>query len=416
VRNKAISQEISKLKLQIANNSCTLAVTCTNTSTNAAGDESTYGFSKYIIKGTWATGEEFTVTTDTYEVESDFGARIWLYFNGMYPEDYDIQWSSSTDGSYGNHSTPTGVYTFVDYVEVGYNTDTTTTIKTKANCVTKTGIDTVLSENSENPVQNKVITAAINGNKTSFYGICTSSTENDAKEVTIDGVTALKEGMDFYIYFDYGNHLKAETAITLNINDLGARTVTFDGVDGFESYNSISYGCFHLIYTNDTFVLANSIAMSSNTADYSNTANVARTVHAGSIGLPQLTDSLKTYSTTPQKIGSWTDGTPIWRVAFKYTLTDDDKNSLASSDEIDLCNYCKTISNTSEYCLYLKWGATIISGDTPCVIDDINLTPVSNTGCDVDTSQITADYVQNAGATYICGWIEFVTPESNLTS
>jgi len=117
-----------------------------------------------------------------------------------------------------------------------------------------------------------------------------------------------------------------------------------------------------------------------------------------------------------ERIGTWIDGTPIWRVMFRYALEDTDREDFTNNSTMSLTSYCKTVSSSSDYCIYLRWGATLISGETPCLIDDMNLVPTSNIECDVDTSQVSEAYIKSASPTYLYGWIEFATPESKLAS
>ena len=44
-------------------------------------------------------------------------------------------------------------------------------------------------------------------------------------------------------------------------------------------------------------------------------------LHNGAVSLDKLASDLRTYSTSPKRVGAWIDGTPIWRVAFSGLLT-----------------------------------------------------------------------------------------------
>ena len=126
------------------------------------------------------------------------------------------------------------------------------------------------------------------------------------------------------------------------------------------------------------------------------------------------------YSSTPVKIGTWVDGTPVWRWAFKYTFTDEDKSSTSGSI-------------FSEKLYYIPYK-NFLAKDYPVRLLDYNflLTAESDNPNVIDDRPIGANsrYQQYGGFstswvvelpesgpqnfTGISGWIEFATPESNI--
>lgn len=104
----------------------------------------------------------------------------------------------------------------------------------------------------------------------------------------------------------------------------------------------------------------------------------------------------QSYNTTPTKVGTWIDGTPIWRWTFKETV-----------DEIDLHYQEKTImpplNNTMNYFVINTFAQTYCS--SPNIVDDKVVTYT-------DTGNYKMSSTLNVDGVY--GWVEFVTPESNI--
>lgn len=104
-----------------------------------------------------------------------------------------------------------------------------------------------------------------------------------------------------------------------------------------------------------------------------------------------------TYSSDkPVRIGTWIDGTPIWRWTFKETV-----------DEIDLHDQEKTImpplNNTMNYFVVNTFAQTYYS--SPNIVDD-KVATYTDTGIYKMSSTFNVDGIY--------GWVEFVTPESNI--
>lgn len=108
------------------------------------------------------------------------------------------------------------------------------------------------------------------------------------------------------------------------------------------------------------------------------------------------------YSTTPIKIGEWIDGTPIWRIAFEKNFTEENLN--AKSVGVGELISVKNANNafTADYHISLFLGG-------PCIIDDVTL---QLNACNIDFNGATGATLSTEDGVY--GWIEFVTPESNL--
>jgi hypothetical protein len=113
-------------------------------------------------------------------------------------------------------------------------------------------------------------------------------------------------------------------------------------------------------------------------------------------------DLLKAYSATPQKIGTWLDGTPIWRMAFNKDLTDSDKSD--GTFILDL----STIVKISDEVFVVDSLAMARCGNSPCVIDDYH--------CEPDDPGVAwkIPVIKNLDFEGYYGWIEFVTAESNI--
>ena len=87
-----------------------------------------------------------------------------------------------------------------------------------ANAIT---FDTAMSTTSTNPVQNKVIDAAIKA-ATLHYGTCTTAAATAAKVATVDSGFSLKTGMGVLIKMSNANTVATPT---LNVNNSGAKTI-----------------------------------------------------------------------------------------------------------------------------------------------------------------------------------------------
>ncbi|MGN0183356.1 MAG: hypothetical protein ACI4DP_13255 [Candidatus Ornithomonoglobus sp.] len=116
---------------------------------------------------------------------------------------------------------------------------------------------------------------------------------------------------------------------------------------------------------------------------------------------------LQQYSTTPQRVGTWIDGTPVWRMAFQRKLTDDEISDMVATVSLPVSNLnnCKGIVNSyAEAIAYMD--------DTPvaCIIDN---NPLEHD--DAWNAFVLTTYIAN-NREGIQGWIEFIAPESEITT
>lgn len=115
------------------------------------------------------------------------------------------------------------------------------------------------------------------------------------------------------------------------------------------------------------------------------------------------------YSTKPVRIGTWIDGTPIWRKAFNADLDMDDIawqdkgwSPIKPSDFADAASVC-----------CIGGAAFLRVNSTPYFVDDYACGGLSNAGATFEWLGNTAPAGAYAG---IYGYIDFVTAESNILS
>ena len=115
------------------------------------------------------------------------------------------------------------------------------------------------------------------------------------------------------------------------------------------------------------------------------------------------------YSTTPVRIGTWIDGTPVWRKAFNADLDMDDIawqdkgwSPIKPSDFADAASVC-----------CIGGAAFLRVNSTPYFVDDYACGGLSNAGATFEWLGNTAPAGAYAG---IYGYIDFVTAESNILS
>lgn len=98
-------------------------------------------------------------------------------------------------------------------------------IATKKYVDDKTVVDTALSDTSTNPVQNKVVKAAIDSKPSAadaVYTATASSTDGVAYTATVSGIDSLTVGASFIMI---PNKASTSKAPTLNVNGLGAKPI-----------------------------------------------------------------------------------------------------------------------------------------------------------------------------------------------
>lgn len=122
----------------------------------------------------------------------------------------------------------------------------------------------------------------------------------------------------------------------------------------------------------------------------------------------EAVQALTRYDETPQEIGAWINGKPVWRQAFHHKFTADEISDIKNDGYWQLWNYI-SIKDVNKV-FVLNHSATMTPfEDNPCVIDDYPLTP-SDSGL---TVAINPDWFIN-DTPGIYGYIEFVTPADNI--
>ena len=118
-----------------------------------------------------------------------------------------------------------------------------------------------------------------------------------------------------------------------------------------------------------------------------------------------MVSDLQTYSTTPVRIGTWIDGTPIWRMAFYEDFRE------YSESELDVLwsdmSYSVNINQIDNNQTFVLNGHASLFNNGPCAIDDY---PCSQFNFTFDFPSNARRDIHNG----IYGWVEFVTPESNF--
>lgn len=108
-----------------------------------------------------------------------------------------------------------------------------------------------------------------------------------------------------------------------------------------------------------------------------------------------------TYSASPQRIGTWLDGRPVWRVAFSRALTVGE-----AADK--LVGLMSILPLKTDAAAVIGGYVRCYRGDSESLTDDAY---GIISGGSVDFSHITH---LDAGEDGVVGWIDFATAESNL--
>ncbi len=116
------------------------------------------------------------------------------------------------------------------------------------------------------------------------------------------------------------------------------------------------------------------------------------------------------HATTPVKIGTWIDGTPIWRWSFLHGFTLSEKETLYNYRYLSL-NYNDIVKDINDI-FVISGNVRLYAARKPCAIDDVNCTNISGTSWHVPDT-IDAEALQTIYAGYF-GYIDFVSAESNL--
>ena len=146
------------------------------------------------------------------------------------------------------------------------------------------------------------------------------------------------------------------------------------------------------------------IAISRLISHLSNTGN-PHGVTAAQVGL----GGINKFSTSPAQIGTWIDGTPVWRRAYDITFSSLDRQHVAEDGYISLGYFMELVSS-QDNAFILECNMQIKMGSSPDMVDDVymlndregSLSYYLPSGLDAD----------DIGGVY--GYIIFVTPENNL--
>lgn len=123
----------------------------------------------------------------------------------------------------------------------------------------------------------------------------------------------------------------------------------------------------------------------------------------------ETVQTLTRYDETPQEIGTWINGTPIWRQAFNHTFTEQEISDIKDTDDWQLTN----ILNVKSFEKVIPLNCSAVLGtfmDNPCIIDDV---PLIVNGSNL-AATINPDWFAPDGIPGIYGYIEFVTPADNI--
>lgn len=108
---------------------------------------------------------------------------------------------------------------------------------------------------------------------------------------------------------------------------------------------------------------------------------------------------LHTYSTAPQRVGTWIDGTPIWRAAFTFEMKEYE-STIDLQDILGLKDWFQAMFLDG---YVVQTTNSELGGDTVGSNAHFQLHP-SKESYEID------------GMHMIRGWVKFVTPESNIIS
>lgn len=161
------------------------------------------------------------------------------------------------------------------------------------------------------------------------------------------------------------------------------------------------------------------------TVKLANSAVTEAKIQDGAVSVDKLADELKTYSATPQKVGYWIDGTPIWRVAFDsveltettysaytlpYVYTSAVIIPATNYDEVHLINSAVSLGgNDMVDCPLLCGDGMLMNSESGTI------TLVWKIGTN-GSGRFSVATTSEESSPIISGFIEFATPESNITT
>ena len=123
------------------------------------------------------------------------------------------------------------------------------------------------------------------------------------------------------------------------------------------------------------------------------------------------------YSTAPKRIGTWIDGTPVWRMALKHEFSSTEIISIKSDKDFSIADSFYSMVINANNAFILNTSTTLAHLiDRPCLIDDL---PVYLSGANmlIELSDGQLAHITNAdkhGRAGYYGFIDFVTPEDNI--
>lgn len=191
-------------------------------------------------------------------------------------------------------------------------------------------VDDALSTTSENPVQNKIITTALNKNYE--YAISSTAASTAAKTATLGlGSFNLTSGARVCVKFTQGN---TAFSPTLNVDFTGAKSIKYIDSSGTVQTPTSWWGAGDVVtfvYDGTRFLMQPALSMgggSSYTAgdgiDITNNEISTDNMPAADMSevispLPGVMSRRMKYSTEEQVVGEWIDGKPIYQ---KTTIVD----------------------------------------------------------------------------------------------
>lgn len=126
-----------------------------------------------------------------------------------------------------------------------------------------------------------------------------------------------------------------------------------------------------------------------------------------------VTSNAMNYSANPVKIGTWIDGTPVWRVAFETTFSEVDVEDITGGVYATVPFIDAKVKNFNNVAV-INVKAVCRLSEQKCYVDDYILNPNGVCGdVSVPKNRIQTDSDGNV-LSGIYGYIDFVTSENNI--
>ena len=117
-----------------------------------------------------------------------------------------------------------------------------------------------------------------------------------------------------------------------------------------------------------------------------------------------------TFSTTPVKIDTWIDNTPVWRLAIHRTLTDDEiNNGYITHPAMNVVNNSNNLTPL-DMVLYVTSGGTSIIDSYGSVYNGV----IYSNGTTIGIDTTLYNEITDNELIEIFGYVDFVTVESNI--